>query len=445
MGSGHIRQPCARKCVAEALRPAAERYPDLGPVPLELSGLDRRDGRLATAIHRTVLQHWITLEFLLDRHLHQPMAKLEPSLRALFLSAAAQIVFMDRLPVHAVVDESVKLARELIRPAASGLVNAVLRKLAEQISKVFPDQPWSPGQDRLPLDCGFLQLAEPCLPTPSNLVAHLSIATSHPQVLIQRWVDQWDTQTAYSLCLHGAANPPLIVAVESQQTSLPTDEWLPHTSDGFGIWVGSREHLVAFLKAHPARRVQDPASAQPVQSTQKLTPDVIVDYCAGFGTKTRQLAIMHPKAQVIATDIAPVRFEILRDAVKDLPNVTVINPDQANRILDNGQVDLLLLDVPCSNTAALARRPEARYRFSTHNLELLIELQRGIVEKTVTRLRVGTHLLYSTCSLETDENRQMMQWIANRFHANLIHESQILPFGRNRTYRDGSYHALLQL
>lgn len=445
MGHGHIRQPCARKCVAEALRPAAERYPDLGPVPLKLSGLDRRDGRLATAIHRTVLQRWITLEFLLDRHLHQPMAKLEPSLRALFLSAAAQIVFMDRLPVHAVVNESVKLARELVRPAAGGLANAVLRKLAEQIYKVSPDQPWSPSQDRLPLDRGFLQLAESCLPAPSNLIEHLSIATSHPHVLIQRWVDQWDTQTACSLCLHGTANPPMIVAIESQQASLPTDEWLPHPSDGFGVWTGSYEHLVAFLKAHPARRVQDPASAQPVQSTQKLTPDFIVDYCAGLGTKTRQLAIMHPKAQVIATDIAPVRLEILRDAVNDLPNVTVVDPDQTNRILANEQVDLLLLDVPCSNTASLARRPEARYRFSTCNLELLIQLQRGIVEKTVSRLRRDTHLLYSTCSLEPDENQQMVQWIANRFDANLIHDSQILPSGRNHTYRDGSYHALLQL
>ena len=178
-GSGSARQR-----VAEALQVAAQRFPHLPPTTLDVAALDRRDARLALAIHRTVLQRWITLEYLLDRHLRQPMHQLEPALRAVLLSAAAQLLFMDRLPTHAVVNESVNLAGRMVRPGAAGLVNAVLRRLAEQVVQAAHDQPWVAAGDRLPLDDGCVVLRDPCLPDPGNFVEHLAVATSHPAELV---------------------------------------------------------------------------------------------------------------------------------------------------------------------------------------------------------------------------------------------------------------------
>ena len=108
-------------------------------------------------------------------------------------------------------------------------------------------------------------------------------------------------------------------------------------------------------------------------------------------------------------------------------------------------VDRLVLDVPCSNTAVLARRPEARYRFSAATIESLAELQRAIIEQTIHLLHPGGHLLYSTCSLEPAENHEQVEWIRRRFAAQLVHQSLTTPSGTGTSYHDGSYHALLRM
>ena len=124
----------ARGIAADALAHAAADFPDLAPAALDTARLDGRDAALALAIHRTALQRWMTIEHLLDRFTKQPCRSLEPGLRGVLLSAGAQLLFMDRLPTHAVVDESVSLARAMVREGAPPLVNAVLRRLASLVS-----------------------------------------------------------------------------------------------------------------------------------------------------------------------------------------------------------------------------------------------------------------------------------------------------------------------
>src|SRR5690606_25577225 len=114
-----------------SIRHAAEHFPNLGAVELNTASLDARDRALALAIHRNVLQRWLTLEHFVNRHARQPLRDMEPAMQAVLLTGAAQLLFMDRLPAHAIVDESVQAARQLVRPKAAGLVNAVLRRVAE--------------------------------------------------------------------------------------------------------------------------------------------------------------------------------------------------------------------------------------------------------------------------------------------------------------------------
>ena len=140
----------ARGAVVLSLADAVRRFPDLPAITLDTTGLSPLDAGLATAIHRTTLQRWITLEYLLNRVLSKRLESLEPVVQGVLLSGAAQLVFMDRLPAHAVVDEQVKLARGLVRPGAAGLVNAVLRKVADSVQAVEPDRAWEPACDLLP-------------------------------------------------------------------------------------------------------------------------------------------------------------------------------------------------------------------------------------------------------------------------------------------------------
>ncbi|RME18836.1 MAG: hypothetical protein D6800_15070 [Candidatus Zixiibacteriota bacterium] len=408
---------------------------------LDTDGLSSQDTALATAIHRTVLQRWITLEYLLNRVLTKPMQDLEPTMQAVLLTGAAQLVFMHRLPRHAVVDEQVKLARQMVRPGAAGLANAVLRKVAGMVGELKVNEPWFPAEDRLPLEGGTVVLTEPCLPPTRQAMRHLAVATSHPRALIQRWISAFGREKAELFCLHGSETPPTIVAVEPGFVAEEDTRYQPHQAPGYLIWQGTKNELRQFLAQHPARRVQDPASARPVASTAKLKVERIMDYCAGRGTKTRQLAALHPKARIWATDVDPQRRSALKRATEGLGQVKVFLPDQP----PEQPMGLMVLDVPCSNTGVLARRPEARYRFDARSLASLTDLQRQIARHSVEWVRPGGFILYSTCSLEREENHEQAVWLSHLVRGQVVHESLVEPAGSETTYQDGGYHALIQL
>lgn len=430
-----------RHAAAVALVRAARRFPHLTPSTVTVENLSHSEAQLAVAIHRTVLQRWLTLTDLLDRFTKPATARLEPSLRAVLLVGAAQLLFLPRQPAYAVVSESVELARRLVRPGAAGMVNAVLRKLAGLIAQADSPEPWQPAADRLPTDEGCVILAQPCLPDPTQPVRHLAVATSHPPFLLKRWIEAFGLDRAAAYARQGVRTPPVIVAVEEGfDRDSSAGPWQPHEQAGFLVWQGTHTELTAFLAGHVARRVQDPASAQAVALCRGLSIRTALDYCAGRGTKTRQLALEHPQARVWATDPHAGRRQHLEELARALPHVQAVSPQQALR----QQVDLLLVDVPCSNTGVLARRPEARYRLNRQSLDQLLKLQRQILTQAARTVRPDGHILYSTCSLEAEENQHQARWLAQQVGGQILREEQTFPDGQGHRYHDGGYAALIR-
>ncbi len=443
----HTR-PTARWVVAQTLTEAASRFPDLDRSVLDTSALDAREARLAVAIHRCALQRWITIEYLLNLHLKRPVRRLDPDVLSVLISGGAQVLFMDRLPHHAVVDESVAVARRMAGPGAAKLVNAVLRRLCEMVAQPLCKDPWEPTQDRLPLDGGYVKLRDAALPDPNTeWVSYLAVVTSHPRELVSRWSKAYERDAIREICLHAVLNPPTIVAMEdvaaSEGDEAPSPLWGRHQEPDFVVWRGGYRELVGFLKDDPVRRVQDPTSAKPVMATAGISPCCCVDYCAGRGTKTRQLAMTHTKARIIATDADPGRLADLRQSLDQHHAVEVVGLDNVGGACGQECADLLVLDVPCTNTGVLGRRPEARYRFSNQTLSSLVTLQRRIVERAMGLVRPGGHVLYSTCSLEQEENQHQVAWIEQRYGATVIQQSTTLPDGSDTTHHDGGYYALL--
>ena len=436
----------ARLWAAERLARVAEQFPAVEPPTPEadgvLSGLSVADRALALAIYRTTVQRWFTLQHLLESYLSKQMRRLEPPMQAVLMSGAAQLVFFDRLPAYAVVDESVRLAHQLVRPNAKAMANAVLRKVDRLVSKAERVKTWRPDPSLIPLPGGgAIQLPEAVLPPTEPLDKHLVVATSMPLRLVREWRQRWGDERLAELCLHSLQNPPTTVAVESPfDPGAHANHVAPHAIDQAVVWQGPSELLGDFLALNPARRVQDAASMLAVQSISEREPKTILDYCAGQGTKTRQLALQHPDVRVFATDTHPGRREALRSVTASLPNVSVIDPGPAG----NQRYGLILLDVPCSNTGVLARRPEARYRYSQQTIGELVKLQREIIDQARPWLGPGGLLLYSTCSIEPPENQNQMKKLL-RGGGDLIHEHQQQPTGSSDTYTDGSYHALVRL
>lgn len=423
-------------------------YPDLALDALNVTGLDRLDGAFAHAIYDTVVRRWLTLRFLIDRHLNVPFAKLEPHVAGAIMCGAAQIALMRRVPAHASVNASVAWARLNASQRSGGLVNAVLRRVSELVDE--SDEPRERATDRrdeLPLsEGGAVAMKEAILP--EDTIQRLSIVTSHPRALLDRWARDSSLERAVAIAHHGLARPPIILNTSCAIAPLP-EEAIAHTLTGHHVYTGDAAQLTELLRDRGDIWVQDPASSLAVESVIDLEPTVIIDACAGRGTKTRQLARTFPDARVIATDTDEVRHAELSRVFADSDQVTVI--PHVN-LMDHAQTaDLVLLDVPCSNTGVLARRIEARYRVSEKRTKELTDMQRQIVANAIPLLRdrrpEKSGILYSTCSLDARENEEIALW-AKKWHAfKLAREHhrapEGVPGGPPVRYSDGSYAVLL--
>jgi 16S rRNA (cytosine967-C5)-methyltransferase len=443
----------ARQVVTRRVAARASRFPDFDLRPLDTGALDRRDAALARAIDQGVARQWLALVVVLESRLTRAWSSLEPKVAAALLVGAAQLLLLERLPDHAVIHEAVEWAKMNAGPKAGGLVNAVLRRVSELRLELIPPPPAPPEghaacwrRDELPRPDGSVwRLREAVFA--DDPWRRLAQQTSHPQALLVRWLQQFGEGQTRSLAAHSLVQAPIILSGLDSQGGTPPN-CTPHAEPGFRVFAGDHTELTALLGAHPGARVQDPAAAAAMQATERLRPPprLIIDFCAGQGTKTQQLAQLHPEARIIATDKRKARLETLRKVFAGHDRVEVRPLDRLRDDLAN-RADLVVLDVPCSNTGVLARRVEAKYRFSDDGIDSLVDLQRQIVADSIPQLGESGWLLYATCSLEERENKQQAEWIA-RWHRMQVTRRRLrlpqgLPGGRPQAYSDGGYFACL--
>lgn len=435
----------SRDVACAALAAQAARFPDLDLRPLETPGLDDRDAALAHAIADAVLRRWMTLEFLLDSRLDKPMRSLEPALRAVLLAGAAQVLLLDRIPDHAAINESVEQAKRHVRPGAAGLVNAVLRGIVRLRGGIRPK--WTDRRDEVPLSDGrALGLTEAILPEPAP--QRWAAATGHPAWLIERWRTRMSDEDTRAIAAHSLVIPPTILNT-TWYAGDPVLNSVPHSCDGFRIFTGGRGELGPLLRPRRDLWVQDPGSAAAILEASRVVerPALIADACAGRGTKTRQLFHAFPDSAIVASDPDAPRLAVLADAFRDDPRVEVVPPPRlAERC--PGRADLVLLDVPCSNTGVLPRRVEAKYRASERSFAQLVALQRRILAGALPLAAPGAWIVYTTCSLEPEENEEQARHAADALGLTLVSVSSGPPRGQPGDdpagYCDGSFVALLR-
>ncbi|MCA9281526.1 MAG: hypothetical protein H6812_12550 [Phycisphaeraceae bacterium] len=501
-GAAPLRVAPARQVAYRIVAHQIKRFPDLDLCGVDTSRLEPRDAALAHAIYDTVLRRWITLQYIVENYLENEWKMIDPRVRAALMCGAAQILLMDRLPSHAVVADSVEWVKAQAGPRAGGMVNAILRRIDElvwrnstpgqEVEAITPEENpeefaaamkasfrrdatpplpsddhghrerWTDRRDELPLPDGR-SVALNAQALPKDPDERLSMATSHPLELIRAWNKSFDRREVRRLALHGLCLPATILNTAHATGPLPPS-LVPHAAPGHHLWTGTHEELAELMRTRTDIWVQDPASSLAVQSVADLKPKIVFDMCAGLGTKTRQLAAAFPDATIYASDKDHGRFEKLKALFADHPRVKVLEwprEGASGFTLDfAGKVDLVLLDVPCSNTGVLARRIEARYRFNTKRTEELAAIQRQIIADAIPLLRRGAGamaggsvIVYSTCSLDPMENEEQAKWAA-RWHAlEIARERRRMPEGGpgesdadgdpGARYSDGSYAVVL--
>ena len=316
-----------------------------------LAGLSQADRNLATALLLGVLRWQIALDARIQPLLSRPEMELAQPIRTALRLGAFQLLHMDRIPAHAALSESVELVRAAGQTHAAGMVNAILRNLTRQ----------PPA-------------GKPLFETTAALAQRLG----HPTWLVERWAKNYGRPAAIAICDYDQQEP-------TPGTLFGPAEG-PHLDDG--------SRLVAELAA----------AAGP-------TATRIWDCCAAPGGKTLVLAARHPAADILATDVSPSRLKALAGRMERDPsaaNVRVAEADASALPAEAGNFDLILCDVPCSGTGTLARNPEIRHHLRPSDLARQADRQRALLATALSRLAPGGKLLYSTCSLEPEENEAVV-------------------------------------
>lgn len=370
---------------------------------LKNSRLAASDRALVTELVNGTIRMKLHLEWVLKLFLTRPERRLAPNVEANLLMSIYQLLFLDRIPDYAVINEAVELAK-LEGADAGRFVNGVLRNIARNLGSIeYPDKEKEP-------------------------LKYLSVVYSHPDWLVSRWLNNYGWEPAVRFLRFNNSPAPLTVRVNTLRIDL---------KEMMGIFAGER------VKAHPSSVypagviIED--TAKPIMEmeaykkglfyvqseatmliSQALAPepgDMVFDMCCGVGGKSTHLAeLMLNKGKVKAFDIYDKKLNILQANCRRL-GISIVEPVKADILTFDfpaGSAAGVLLDAPCTGLGVLRARSDLRWRRKPSDIQELSRLQEKMLERAAAAVKPGGFLVYSTCTLEPEETEQVVQQFMTR-------------------------------
>src|SRR5215208_1363809 len=354
--------------------------------------LDARDRRWTQELLWGMLRRRAWLDALLADRVRGGLARLDADLTDLLRLGAYQLLHMSSVPAYAAIAQSVELAKRRHGMGASGLVNAVLRRLDRDRAAAV-----SSGTPLVP-------------PTPQDPIDALALEHSHPRWIVARWVARWGEEETRRLLAANTTEAPVVVRpyniVREQLEAMlegagvRVDD-VPLLRDSIRLAAGvSLTELGAFRQG--VLYVQDPAATLVTQFAAIPLGSTVADLCAAPGGKTLELS--RGAAAVLTADRSFARLQRTVSNVRRLEarNVHPLVADAREPAIE--PVDAVLVDAPCTGTGTFRRHPDARWRLKVSDLAVMGALQRSIIRSAARVVRPGGLLIYGTCSLEPEEN-----------------------------------------
>lgn len=360
------------------------------------------------------------LDWIIAAYARVKPPRMERAVITILRMGAYQILFMDRVPSSAVVDESVKLAKGLRREDVVPFINGILRGIAEERKEVaYPDLQTDP------LD-------------------HIATFYSHPDWMVRRWIDQWGVEETCALCQADNQIPPLTMRVNTLQGSREEAvnrlhdekiEALPTPFSPVGLVIKDPPPLSTWGPLQEGWfQVQDEA-AQLVSLLLSPQPGQrVLDVCAAPGGKTTHLAqMMEDQGEIVAIDVNQAKLALLQENCQRLGiSIVKIVAQDATAPLPFPPTSFarVLVDVPCTGLGTLRRNPDGKWRVQERDIARLQKLQREILAQASTMLKREGILVYSTCTLTPEENEGVIEaFLSGQNEFRLEDASPFLPAG----------------
>ena len=376
-----------------------------------LSGLDVS---FLSALVYGVLERKLTLEYIIRGYSALRVKKIEAKTLIVLYLGTYQLIYMDKVPDSAAVNESVKLCKRLKLFKSAGFVNAVLRNM------VRADKQYQ-------------------LPEKTDMVRYLSVAFSCPENLVRELMDDYGTETAEAILKGNLGRPPVTVRINTLKTDTLTltrrlkeqgigVEKIPFLKESLKLsHTGSLENIPQFRSGQ--FYVEDAASQLCAEILGAKPGESIADVCAAPGGKSFYAAIgMCNRGHVYSYDVHEHKLRLIRGSAEKL-GIDIIETAIRDAAVshDLPKCDRILCDVPCSGLGILRRKPEIRYKTDT-NIDILPKLQYSILCMSAENLSTDGVLIYSTCTLRKAENHAVIKRFL-REHPDFVGESFALPDG----------------
>jgi len=358
---------------------------------IKRQNLNARDAGLASKLTFGVLQNRTLLDFYIGQFSSTPTEKLEPRVLDILRLAGYQIIFLDRIPARAAIDEAVEQTKKT-SPKAAGLVNAVSRRIAER-ADALPEVPRD------------------------DLASYLSIQYSHPKWLVERFIADLGTDGAEALLKANNEDVPIYAQVNTLQTNAAQ---VAETLQAEGVEVELHpwltdclilQHTGNVTKLKPFRDgalyIQDPAARLAIKAADPKPGTRLLDACAAPGGKSFAAGIhMQNQGEIFAFDIADKKITRIEEGARRL-GLTIIQASAKDaRTIDSSEIgtfDTVIVDAPCSGLGIIRKKPEIRDK-TPQEIERLPEIQLEILQAASKCVAPGGVLLYATCTILPEEN-----------------------------------------
>lgn len=371
---------------------------------LQHTELSRPDAGLATELVYGTIQRKLSLDYALAELAAKGLAKLEPWVLQLLRLSAYQIMFLDRVPAHAAVNEAVTIAKRRGHAGISGMVNGMLRNLLRRREELSPET--AAGQPGL---------------SPAR---RISLRHSYPEWLAARWIAAYGESAAERICAAGNEPPRASIRVNplrgtrENAIAMLADAGIEaeaSTVSPYGVVArrgGSLADTIGFRDGRWS--VQDESSMLVAQAAQPSPGMTVLDCCAAPGGKSTHLAeLMHNEGRVIANDLHPHKRALIEQQAErlGLSCIEAVTGDAAelSSRYAPASFDLVLLDAPCSGLGVIARKPEIKWTKSEDDIAAITSIQHGLIDSVASLVKPGGRLVYSTCTIERDENERQIE------------------------------------
>lgn len=382
---------------------------------------EQREKDFCSELVYGVLRNLLKIDFILGRLLSRPLDSLKIPVKNILRIAIYQLLQLSEIPEHAVVHSAVAETKKTKYSGLAGLVNGVLRNYLRQKNKnIMPD-----------LETGLVQ--------------YLSLEYSHPIWLIERWLDRFGPTTTKKLLKANNEPPPLTVRINQHLVKCEefkkelTDQgihWRPGRFLAEAITLWDLPSAITELSQFQEGKffIQDESSMLVGHLIAPRPDETIIDLCAAPGGKSTHMAeLTADRCCIISIDDHSHKINLIRENVArlKLENIEPVLGDARKVFSGNDHwADAVLVDAPCSGTGVFRRRVDARYRRKPEEIKALAALQREILQQAARLVRPGGRLVYSTCTLEPEENQEQIKWFIRNYPEFQIEPySEFLPDG----------------